>query len=291
MDLHQLRIFQAVLDDGSVTKAAARVHLSPAAVSTQLRNLRDELGVDLFVKVGRGVAATQAAHQLGDSTRQLLDLATGIRESFRPQGAARYPFRLAAGFTATVYQLSPLIDDLQRLLPHSEIQLSILQTEAIVEGVQRRWFDLGLVSLPLNAQGLRVTPLFKERLVLVVRKSACRRGQTEMPVRQLARLPFILYTGDTNMRQMIDRFFESVGIVPTVSVELDNVEGIKRLIAAGFGASFIPESALATRPPGLRTLAIPGHTIARQTALVEPDTAYPRQSSRAVVKFLKERLA
>jgi DNA-binding transcriptional LysR family regulator len=290
MDLHQLRIFQAVLDEVSVTKAAARLHLSPAAVSTQLRNLREELGVDLFVKAGRGVVATQSARELGETTRQLLDLADGIRESFGPKSPTRHVFRLAAGFTGAVYQLSPLLRDLRRLLPDSDIQFSILQTEGIVEGVQRRWFDLGLVSLPLNAQGVRVTPLFTERLALAVHKSACRPNQTELNLRQLAQLPFILYTENTNIRKMIDRFFEKAGIVPTVSVELDNVEGIKRLIAAGFGAAFIPESALATRPSGLRALRISGQALTRELALIEPETAYPRRYVRTVVSFLKERL-
>ncbi|MFN7994157.1 MAG: LysR family transcriptional regulator [Bryobacteraceae bacterium] len=292
MDLRQLQMFEAVLATLNLTKAAGQLFVTPSAVSLQLKKLSEELGTDLFVKNGHQLVATPAAIRLSGYTRHLFEVMEDLHREFRADAAIdSRPFVLATGLTTLMYRMAGPLRALKRKYPHNEIRIVTGATEYVMTGLRNRQFDLGIVSLPVSLDGIRATPLYSEEMVLVVNPNHSAVRGPSVTAQDLSRLRFILYPHGSNIRSMIDRFFQQAGIVPNVSMELDNVEAIRRLVEYGYAASFLPANALRRNSKALRRLHMDGLRVDRQVALAVPDTRYSRRLTESISAFLLEALA
>ena len=147
MELGQLRVFLAVMDAASVTRAAEMVGLTAGAVSQQLRALGTDLGVELFVRAGRKIAPTPDALRLAEHARTVLHQVGRMEQEFRKDEAGDHrPFHFATGATALIYRLGKPLRLLRRRFPQTEILVTVAATEEIVAGLLARRFDLGLIS-------------------------------------------------------------------------------------------------------------------------------------------------
>jgi DNA-binding transcriptional LysR family regulator len=274
-----------------MTRAAEGLHLSTAAVSIQLQSLASELGVDLFVRSGRKLKATPAAHRLAEHARTLTLHLRHIKEEFSNDVFAdARPFRFATGATTLIYRLARPFRMLRKRYPQMDLHVTVLATEEIVAGLIERQFDLGLISLPVRNDSLRIVPLFEEEL-LVVRPSATRvRGHHVGTIRpqELDGASFLLYPKQSNMRTMIDRFLDDLSLKRRVVMEASDTEAIKGLVESGFGCSILPEYALKESTRFFHTSRVAGHRLARRQALAMPNMAHPRALTDSVAMFLKE---
>ena len=289
MDLHQLEIFVAVMDAASVTKAADHVHLTPGAVSLQLQRLAEELDTELFLRSGRNLVPTAAAHRLAEYSRSLLRQINDIHQAFENNPATdTRPFHFATGVTTLIYRLSGPLRKLRKQYPHTEIQVTVSATEGIVKGLLERRFDLGLISLPVADENLIIMPLYDEELLLLRPSSTRVRSQHVESVRpaELADVPFLLYPKHSNMRSIIERHLARVGIVPRVVMEADDTEAIKKLVEAGFGYSMLPEHALRGQAGFFQMLRIANHKLVRRQALAMARTEHPRKLTPSIAELL-----
>ena len=293
MDVHQLEVFLSVLETGSVTKGAERVHLSPAAVSLQLQGLADHLQTELFVRSGRKLAPTSMAFRLAEHARVVIGQMHRIEADFNGQAKEdTRPFHFATGVTTLVYRLGKPLRMLRRQYPRTELHVTVANTEEIVAGLLDRRFDLGLISLPIAEPALTTIPLYEEDL-LVVRPSGTRvRGGQIGSVRvaDLAKVPWLLYPKQSNMRVIIDAFFAQVGIEPNVIMEAADTEAIKRLVESGFGYSILPGFALKGQSRFFHTMRISGHKLARNQALAMVNASYPRALTLTIADFIRKSL-
>ena len=293
MDVHQLEVFLSVLETGSVTRGAERVHLSPAAVSLQLQNLAEHLKTELFVRSGRKLLPTSMAHRLAEQARSVVDQIHRIETDFhgQPQEDTR-PFHFATGVTTLVYRLGRSLRMLRKQYPRTELHVTVANTEEIVAGLLDRRFDLGLISLPLSEPSVATIPLFDEEL-LVVRPSAIRvRGGQIGSIRasELGRVPWLLYPKQSNMRTIIDGFFAHAGIEPNVVMEAADTEAIKRLVESGFGYSILPEFSLKGQSRFFHTMRISGQKLVRNQALAMVNGPYPRPLTLTIAEFIRRAL-
>ncbi|PYU54158.1 MAG: hypothetical protein DMG56_27550 [Acidobacteria bacterium] len=151
---------------------------------------------------------------------------------------------------------------------------------------------MALISLPVSEDNLRLIPLFDEEL-LIVRPSATNLGSghvSSMRALELAGVPFLLYPKRSNVRLVIDRFFNEIGVTPHVLMEADDTEAIKRLVESGFGYSILPEHALRGRSHFFQKFRIEGHRLKRRLALATAQTECPRKLTESVASFLKTAL-
>lgn len=290
MDIHQLELFLAVMDSPSMTRAAERIHLSPGAVSLQLHNLADELRTELFVRRGKRLIPTPAAQRLAEHAKQVVKLMGHIQQEFENDLSKDVrPFEFATGVTTLIYQLGGPLRQLREKFPHAEIHVTVGVTEEMVTGILDRRFDLALISLPVPEQNLKLIPLFDEEL-FVVRPSANGTGAgrvSTMRIRELADLPFLFYPKRSNMRLIIDRFFEQIKITPRVVMEADDTEAIKRLVESGFGCSILPDHAVRGKSRFLRKFRVEGHRLKRSLALAMAATECPRKLTESIANFLQ----
>ena len=294
MELSQLRIFLAVIDSSSVTRAADEVGLTPGAVSQQLRNLATHLGAVLFVRSGRRITPTAQALRLAEYARTILQQVRRAEQEFtRDASGDTRPFHFATGATALIYRLGKPLRLLRKRFPENEIHVTVAATEEIATGVLSRRFDLGLISMPIPEDRLTVLPLFEEEL-LGLRPSGGRGGTgriaTIKPDR-IADAAFLLYPKRSDMRFVIDSFFERLGIHPRVTMEADDTEAIKRLVESGFGYSILPEFSLRGQGRFLELFRIAGHRLVRRQALIMARSEYPRPLTEAIARLIQGELA
>jgi DNA-binding transcriptional LysR family regulator len=293
MDIHQLQLFLAVMNSPSMTRAAEKIHLSPGAVSLQLHNLADELHTELFVRRGKRLIPTPAALRLAELAKQVVTMMGHIQQSFVNDLAQDiHPFHFATGVTTLIYQLGGPLRKLRKQYPHAEIRVTVGVTEEMVAGLLDRRFDLALISLPVAETNLKLIPLFDEEL-LIVRPSANKIGSgrvSSMRASELAGVPLLLYPKRSNVRVVIDRYFEEIGITPHVVMEADDTEAIKRLVESGFGYSILPEHALRGRSHFFQKYRIAGHRLTRSLALAMANTECPRKLTESIASFLHSSL-
>jgi DNA-binding transcriptional LysR family regulator len=148
-------------------------------------------------------------------------------------------------------------------------------TEEIVAGLLERRFDLGLISLPVFEQNLEILSLFDEELLVLRPSSTSVRGTRVglIQASDLAHVPFLLYRKPSNIRHIIDQFFQEINIVPRVVMEAGDSEAIKGLVESGFGYSILPEHALRGRNRFFQTYRVAGHRLSRSLALQKMLTA------------------
>jgi DNA-binding transcriptional LysR family regulator len=292
MDIHQLELFLAVMESSSMTRAAGKFYLSPAAVSFQLHNLAGELNTELFVRTGKKVTPTPAARRLAEHARAIVKLTSQIKQEFEddPAKDAR-PFHFATGVTTLIYQLGRPLRQLRKLYPKADIRVTVGVTEEIVAGLHDRRFDLGLITLPVPTQGLKIVPLFEEELLVLRPVSKRVNGSDKLRPEELASVPFLLYPKQSNVRLVIDEFFKGIGVTPRVVMEPFDTETIKSLVESGFGYSILPEHALRQRKRQFQVCRVEGHRLHRKLALATVSTAYPRRLTDAITNSLSQLLA
>ncbi len=294
MEIRQLELFLAVIEQASVTKAAERMSLSPGAVSLQLRNLAQGLRTELFVRSGKRIVPTPAALRLAERARALVRQAHQIEREFEndPSTDTR-PFYFACGATALIYRLRRPFRQLRKQFPHIAMHVMVAPTEEMVAGVIDRRFDLALVTLPFPTGDLGVAPLFTEELVILRPSPKRMRGWHigAIDPAEMASASFLLYPKRSNMRAIIDQFFVEIGIQPKVTMEADDTEVIKGLVESGFGYSILPEYALRTGSRFFQAFRVAGKRVTRGQALVYAKTENPRALTMSIVKFLRAALA
>jgi DNA-binding transcriptional LysR family regulator len=290
MDIHQLELFLAVIESPTLTQAAAKMHLSPSAVSLQIHALAGELATELFVRSGKRLRPTPAAERLAQHARKVLADMRQIRNEFETEAESdTRPFYFATGATTLIYRLGQPFRQLRRMYPKLDLHVTVLATEEIMAGVLNRQFDLGLISLPVNEPQLHIVPLFEEEM-LVIKPSATRvRGHhvTSISAAKLRDARFILYPPHSNMRRLIENFLVELKINPHITMEAADTEAIKGVVESGFGCSMLPEYALREPVKYFQTLRIDHHRLVRVQALAMPESAYRRALTESVATFLK----
>lgn len=245
MDLHKLQVFQAAALAGGFTKASEQLHISQSTVSLHIMELEEELGCQLFLRVGRQVLLSEAGRALLECSKKIMREMKNAEMAVRELSAMRRgTIRLGTGATTLIYRLRSAIETFCQRYPRMELIIESGSTELMVQQTVSYRLDLAIVMCPVSHPSLRVATLGQEELVLAVpsRQPEARKPFV-MPDR-LARMNFILYQRNTAMQRVIDQWFLDLGVEPKISMEMENIEAIKSLVAAGLGVSVLPACAL-----------------------------------------------
>ena len=293
MEIRQLELFLAVIDCGSMTRAAEKHYISPGAISMQLRSLAEELRTDLFVRAGKRLEPTPAAQRLAEHARVVVWRIREIEFEFESSAESdNRPFHFATGATALIHHLGTPLQLLRQRFPKTPMQITVSATEEMVAGLLDRRFDLAIITLPFPTEELVVKPLFEEEL-LIVRHADTRTRSWHIGKIQSSELddaPFLLYPRRSNMRTLIDGFLGKIGVRPKVIMEADDTAAILRMVESGFGYSILPEGALRNHQGLFRAFRVPEHTISRVQALAMAKTEHPRALTQKIALFLEEQV-
>lgn len=248
MDLRQLRYFLAVAEERSVTRAAARLHLTQPPLSAQLARLEHELGVPLFVRHRRGVDLTEAGRLLVDHARRLLADVDATAEAVRHTGQGRRG-RLTLAFVPAVAWsvLPPLLRAFAAV--RSDVELRFLEAgpDAVTEHVRAGRADVGLVHLPPGGAATGVGPdldvavVHREPLMAVL--PAGRPAPERVDLATLAAEPFLCPGREVwgGLGTHLVGACRLSGFEPVLR-EVELVQTAVTLVGAGLGVSVLPRS-------------------------------------------------
>ena len=241
LNLHHLRLFRAVAREGTLTAAAKALNISQSAVSTQIKALELDLGHDLFERRGRNLVLTEAGRIALDYAEQIFRASEQLSATFRAVGGQRKVLRIGALATLSrnfqMGFLAPLLgrDDVEVVL-RSGTQASLL----------RALDALRIDVLLTNQVPARdaVSPYLVRRIAeqpvsLVGARSRLALASQGLPV-LLAQAPLILPTPETALRAGFDALVESLGIVPRIAAEADDMAMLRLLARSDAGVAVIP---------------------------------------------------
>jgi LysR family transcriptional activator of glutamate synthase operon len=275
MDVHQLRVFQAAVKSGGFTKAGEELHISQSTVSQHIKLLEQELGCSLFLRVGKRVRVTEAGTLLLEYAERIFREMKNAEMALREMNEVRRGIvRLGVGPTTLTYRLPPILRGYVGRFPQIELIVLAGNTEYLLAAMKSHNLDLAVVMSTDKHPGLTSTPLGREELVIVLNRKHPLARQATLSASDLASLRFILYEKHTAMQSLISRYFESLGVVPRIAMEVENNEAIKSMVRAGLGASILPLCAVEAEPPDghLRILRVKGHPLMRELRLLSTDT-------------------
>ncbi len=244
MDIRQLRAFAAIAETGTFTAAAARVHVTQAAISMQIRLLEEETGVRLFTRAPRRAVLTEVGEALLVRARNILrehDAALAELQTFA--GAERGRLRLgSASAMISADPLPQLLSEVQRLHPRAEISVASGTSEELVSAILGGKLDAAFVSMPVDATGIETERLSGDELVAIAHpQHALARGRV-ISLETLAGERLILGERGGNTRRLIDELFRAAGVRPNVVMELNRLAAIKRMVEAGMGVGIVPSA-------------------------------------------------
>jgi DNA-binding transcriptional LysR family regulator len=271
MEVRQLRYFLAVVEHGSITRAAEALFISQPSLSQALRAFERQVGARLLRRQGRGVVLTAEGQALVGPARQILTDLADARSAVRQVADLRSGrLNVAASATLALDPTAAIVARLHRSHPGIVVHLHDVENrEDIVESVRSGDCELGVVGLPLTGTRLVARPTGTQELLLVLPPGT----ETSGPVALSSLctpanpLPLLLPPVGRSERAMIDAAFEAAGARPVVGVECGHLEAVGNMVLAGAGGTFFPPSlaenwrrlgahVVATRPAPVREIGM-----------------------------------
>lgn len=242
MDFDQLVTFLEVAKQGSFSRAGEKVFRSQSAVSAQIRQLEQEYGSKLLDRSGKAVRLTPAGRVLHDYAERLLKLKDESQLAIADQGKTpRGTLLIGANEATCLYVLPHVFAEYCGL--HPQVQISIYRNFSykIVEKLENGAIDVGIVTLPVKSPSLKVQPIFRDQLMVMVSRDHPLSRQEVLRVRDIAKEP-LLFPKTGHTRRMLDKIFRPYAADLQVRMELPSVGMIKSFVVAGLGLSLVSAS-------------------------------------------------
>ncbi|MER8592235.1 MULTISPECIES: LysR substrate-binding domain-containing protein [unclassified Mesorhizobium] len=242
MDLADLRIFRTVVREGGITRAAEKLFRVQSNVTTRIRQLEEDLGVQLFIREGKRLHVSPAGHRLVGYADRLLALAEEARTAMldpRPRGT----LRLGAMESTAAARLPSLLAEYHARHPEVEIQLRTGNPQVLATAMLAGELDAAFAAEPIADVPFEKLPAFHEQLVIV---SAASRVSVEdhldMPKTMIA------FEHGCPHRKRLEQWYARRGFMAEKTIELGSYHAILGCVVAGMGIALMPKSVLSGFP-------------------------------------------
>ncbi|ANY15230.1 LysR family transcriptional regulator [Bordetella pseudohinzii] len=256
ISLDRLRTLVAIADLGSFAQAARALHLAPPTVSLHIAELEARIGAPLLTRQRGQVRPTAIGETLLERARRLLAEADQALDDVQRQvlGLAGR-VRLGASTGAIAHLLPQALEALGRDHPGIDVQVAVLTSQESLARLALGTLDIALVALPqAPAPGLAVLPWRRDPVMAFV--PSAWRPPARITPQWLAERPLILNDATTRLSRITSEWFGAAGLQPRARIHLNFNDAIKSLVAAGYGATLLPQEATAP-PPDARVAMRP----------------------------------
>jgi DNA-binding transcriptional LysR family regulator len=279
MDLSDLLIFSAVVREGSVTRAAERLHRVQSNVTTRIRQLEEDLAVSLFIREGKRLHLAPAGQVLLGYAERLLALAEEARgavQDARPRGT----LRLGAMESTAAVRLPRPLSEYHRRHPGVVLELRTGNPEVLARAILSGDLDAALVAEPIADAPFEKTFAFDEELVIVAAANHPTIGKKGSLPRTV-----IVFEHGCPHRKRLEDWYASRGEMPERTIELASYHAMLGCVVAGMGIALIPKSVLTTFPERKR-LSV--HPLARTESHAQTVLIWRKGAGSANVRALEE---
>ncbi len=289
LNLNHLVSFLAIAESQSFRAAATRLHLSQSALSVQIHQLEETLGVPLFHRTTRSVTPTEEGKRLIPVARLLAQEVTLVAGDFREEAALhRGVATLAATASITSFFVPPILKALTDAYPGIKIQLLVKESSnAVADMVRQGEADVGLLNFSEELKELTVTKLLEDELVAIVPASERRLAKLKQTtLRQLAEFPFLIQPRGSSTREVLESHMREDGVTVNIRHELLQADVSVAMVRQGLGVAILPVGALAPlNLEGCRVLRLPAVS-SRAVGLVTSTRRSVSPSAGLLRKFI-----
>lgn len=281
--LRQLEYVVAVADTGQFQEAARRCAVSQPALSKQVREVEELLGVELFERARPRVLVTTVGEEVVRRARVLLaDARELVDVASASTGAHRGTVRIGVIPTIAPYGLPGLLVKLRELLPQVSFAIHELQTEVLLERLRAGEIDIGLLARSFDDAGLAGLDLVVEPFVLIAPRDHPLGVAAPVRPREVAGASLILMQDGHCLRDQAIDVCAVAGAPPPTSVSAASVSTLVRMVESGLGPTLLPASALAAELHAGQGLVVarsfqapqPGRTLTLQWRSSSPHGAW-----------------
>lgn len=237
--LRQLNVFEAVARQLSYTRAAEELHLSQPAVSMQVRQLEDEVGLELFEKLGKKIQLSEAGRELyqySQAINRQLQEAAEVLESLK--GLSRGRLKVAVASTVNYYA-PRLLAAFSQEYPGVSLHLDVTNRESLVRLLQANEADVVLMGQPPKGLDLESEPFMDNPLVVIAPPEHVLAEERCIPFSRVAEEVFVMRETGSGTRQAMERLFADAGLPIKQGMEMTRNEAIKQAVRAGLGLSVV----------------------------------------------------
>lgn len=237
MDVKSLYTFISVVDHGSFAQAAEALGLSASAISVQMRGLEADVETRLFDRSRRPPVLTPEGREFADRARAVIATWEELSETLRRDRSAGL-LRIGAVHTAVSSILPAALRRLRQDLPDLEIHLSTGLAHELDTRLRTGLIDAAVTTAPQALPaGIEFFTVCEERLVVIAHGNAEGRDFREI----LGRNPYVRFNRHARVATMIDAALARHGIRVSSRMEIDTLDGVLALVAAGLGVSIVPD--------------------------------------------------
>jgi len=239
LTVHQLRILLAVARHRSFTRAAKEMGLSQPAVSAQIRELTDLLGVPLIEKFGKRIHLTDAGRMLEGQASRIDGLFDEINRDFAAfREGGKGSVRVGGSTSIGTYFLPSMIAGFSADHPGIEVSLAIENTAHIEEMMLHNAIDIGFVGRAVASTELEAAPVLKDEIFFAAAPSHPLVSAKPLDPRQLSGEKLFVREPGSATRSTMESYCGRRGISLGESIQLGSVEAIKQAVMAGLGISY-----------------------------------------------------
>jgi DNA-binding transcriptional LysR family regulator len=240
MEIKELRSLAVLAKTGNITRAAQALYLTPSAIHRHLQILSEELDLQLYERRGKSLSLTPEGRSLLPLIEDLLLQYESVQAAAQDwRQGKRGSVRVASGPTFSSYVLPGLLEAFRSRYPLLDVFLEAGHTTQLMAELEEGCLDVVFLVLPKSIEQKFVVEAswkFTVSFVTSPRFGLAKR----LPLKSLAKYPFLLYRHGSFFEEQIDQYFQRHGFAPNVAMRLDNAEPMKALVRSGFGISPIP---------------------------------------------------
>jgi DNA-binding transcriptional LysR family regulator len=237
MEIRQLRAFLAIAEAKTFTAGARRVNVTQAAISMQIRQLEEEVGLPLFTRTPRRVIMTEAGEYLLERARRIMrEHDSALAEIAEVAGAEHGRLRIgSASAMFATRQLPMILQKLKAKFQSAEISVTSGTSQTLVEKIMHGEVDIAFVSLPVESTNVTIDPLFSDEIVAIAHPRHPLAKDKFISAATLAGEHLILGEKGGNTRRMIDEFFDAANVRPNIMMELSRQEAVNQMVENNMG--------------------------------------------------------
>jgi LysR family transcriptional regulator for metE and metH len=292
LDVRHLRMAAAIAAAGGMTRAAAGLHLTPSAISHQLRGIEDRLGTPLFLRVGKRMVPTPAGERVLAAARRVLAEIEAAEEEVRRIGASGAGvIRVCAQCNTGYHWLPPVVDAFRRRHPAVDVAIATDCTTRPVEALLEGRLDLAIVTEAVRDRRVRVRPLFDDEHAALGAPDHPFASRACVRPADFAGERLLLYSGSTADSFTIQRILRPAGVEPERISFVMLTEAILEMVKARLGISVMQTWAVepALRAGDVRAVPITPGGIHRRWSAVTLAAAGPLPHVDAFIDVLAAR--
>lgn len=280
MELSDLRIFQAIAEESSISRAAKRLDYVQSNVTTRLRKLEEELGVLLFYRNANGMSLTEKGalfRQYADAILQMADEAIAVlQDQDQPAGT----LRIGVVETVTCGNFLNLISTYQTKYEQVSLRLETGTPFTLMEKVRDYELDCAFVTGDLSSTDFALDYVQTDEMVLLSRK--------ELRISTLPEQKWAIFPNGCPFRRKLNQWLQSEGFALTDFIEISSLETILSSVREGITATILPKSVLTGSYKHLHVTPVPDHYKFIETGLIRRKDKYLSYAYKAFAELVKK---